>query len=86
MLGRTQSCGTCTDDCEPLLHVHPHCLFAKRCTLLRMHFPWNRMIDAQRSVKQTPVMDNHNNLSLVIASPLGLLCRVLKASRRNGIF
>jgi len=45
------------------------------------------MIDAQRSVKlQTPVMDNHKNLSLVIASPSGLLCRLLKASRRNRIF
>jgi hypothetical protein len=48
------------------------------------------MIEAQPSVKrlklQTPVMDKHKNLSLVIASPSGLLCRVLKASRRNRIF
>jgi len=44
------------------------------------------MIEAPPSVKQTPVMDNHKNLSLVIASPSGLLCRVLKASRRNRIF
>jgi hypothetical protein len=45
------------------------------------------MIEALRSVKlQAPVMDNHKNLSLVIALPSGLLCRVLKASRRNRIF
>ena len=60
-----------------------------RLKILLHAFSRARMIEAQRSVKQTPVMDNHKNLSLVIASPSGLLCRVLgslKASRRNGIF